>query len=354
MNADQSQQLQEQVVAAAADGRQLDIQGGNSKRFLGRSPQGDPLAVLEHRGILSYEPKELVITARSGTPLREIEMTLAENGQMLPFDPPHFGPTATIGGAIATGLSGPRRPYSGSARDFVLGARVLNGRGEILKFGGEVMKNVAGYDVSRLMTGAMGTLGVLLDVSLKVLPIPAKETTLKLNMPADEALKQFNAWSGKPIPISAAACDGERAYVRLSGAASSVDAAAVALGGEILEAGDAFWREKMVEQQHAFFQGDQALWRISLPPSSPSAGLPGKCLIDWGGALRWVRTDQSPEAVFRTAGELGGHATCFRGGDRQGQVYQPLSEATLAIHQRLKRAFDPQVIFNPGRMYGEL
>ncbi|MCU7798126.1 MAG: glycolate oxidase subunit GlcE [Candidatus Thiodiazotropha sp. (ex Myrtea spinifera)] len=354
MNGDQSKLLQEQVISAAAEQQTLDIQAGNTKRFLGRSPQGEPLDLSTHQGILSYEPKELVITARSGTPLHEIEAALAEKGQMLPFDPPHFGAHATLGGTIATGLSGPRRPYTGSARDFVLGTRVLNGRGEILRFGGEVMKNVAGYDVSRLMTGAMGTLGVILDISLKVLPIPAGEITLAITSSSENALKQFNAWSGKPIPLSAAVCDGERAYIRLSGATTSVEAARHAIGGEMIDDSNAFWRKKMLEHQHAFFQGSGDLWRISVPSSTPSDSFPDKCLIDWGGALRWIRTDLQPQAVFQTAGELGGHATLFRGGDRQGQVFQPLPKTTMDLHQRLKLAFDPQRIFNPGRMYAEL
>jgi glycolate oxidase FAD binding subunit len=354
MSSDLSQQLLDQLLAAAADGRQLDIQGGMSKVFLGRRPLGDPLSTADHQGIISYEPKELVITARSGTPLQEIEAALAERGQMLPFDPPHFGKTATLGGTIAAGLSGSRRPYTGSARDFVLGARVLNGKGEILRFGGEVMKNVAGYDVSRLMTGAMGTLGVLLDISLKVLPVPAKQTTLVFNSASNSALKQFNAWSSKPLPISAAACDGERAYVRLSGAATAVDAATESLSGSPMQEDTDFWRDKMGEQEHAFFQGDLPLWRISLPPSSADGILPGKCLIDWGGALRWLRSDESAEVIFNAAQALGGHATLFKGGARDGQVYQPLPQPILSIHQRLKQAFDPQGIFNPGRLYAEL
>jgi glycolate oxidase FAD binding subunit len=354
MSSDLSQQLMDQVLAAAADGGQLEIQGGESKSFLGRTPKGDPLSTADHRGIISYEPKELVITARSGTPLQEIEAALAERGQMLPFDPPHFGPRATLGGTIAAGLSGSRRPYVGSARDFVLGARVLNGKGEILRFGGEVMKNVAGYDVSRLMTGAMGTLGVLLDISLKVLPVPAKQMTLVFNSSADSALKQFNAWSGKPLPISAAACDGERAYVRLSGAATAVDAAAETLSGTPMDEDADFWRDKLGEQEHAFFQGDQPLWRVSLPSSTPDGVLPGKCLIDWGGSLRWLRSDEPADVIFKAAQELGGHATLFKGGDRESQIYQPLPQAILSIHQNLKKSFDPQGIFNPGRLYAEL
>lgn len=349
-----SQALQEQVITAAAEGKRLNITAGNSKSFLGRPAEGEALDLSTHSGIVSYEPKELVITALSGTPLAEIEAALAGQGQMLPFDPPHFGPAATLGGTIACGLSGPRRPYCGSARDFVLGVRLLNGRGEILRFGGEVMKNVAGYDLSRLMTGAMGTLGVMLDISLKVLPIPAREITLVSSNAPQAALARFSEWSGKPLPLSGAVCDGERSYIRLSGAASAVDAARQTLGGELMEDGDGFWREKIREQGHAFFQGGEPLWRISVPSSTPDGTFPGKNLIDWGGALRWVKTDRPPAELFATAARVGGHATLFRGGERQGLVYQPLPPMLMNIHSRLKQAFDPQRLFNPGRMYAEI
>ncbi len=352
MNMEQS--LQERVIIAAADRRPLNITAGNTKSFLGRAAQGEALDVSGHRGVLSYEPKELVITARAGTPLREIEAVLAEKGQMLPFEPPLFGDAATLGGTIAAGLSGPRRPYAGSARDFVLGARVLNGKGEILRFGGEVMKNVAGYDVSRLMTGAMGTLGVLLDISLKVLPIPASEITLVSSSDTPSAIKRFNELAGRPIPVSAAACDGERAYVRLSGAQTAVDAARKALGGDLFEEGDAFWQQRIREQGHAFFQGETPLWRLSVPPGAPGVSFQRKCLIDWGGALRWVRSDKDPDEIFRSVAEIGGHATLFRGGNREGRIYQPMPGPLMTIHQRLKRAFDPQGLFNPGRLYAEL
>lgn len=352
MNLEQS--LQEQVISAATDRKPLCITAGNTKSFLGRTPQGEPLDLGGHRGILSYEPKELVITARAGTPLLEIEETLAAQGQMLPFEPPHFGATATLGGTIAAGLSGPRRPYAGSARDFVLGARVLNGKGEILRFGGEVMKNVAGYDVSRLMTGAMGTLGVLLDISLKVLPIPAREITLVSNSDTLSAIKRFNELAAKPLPISAAACDGELAYIRLSGAGSAVDAASKTLGGDLLEQSAAFWQQRIREQEHAFFQDDTPLWRLSVPPGAPGVSFQRKCLIDWGGALRWVKSDAHPQEIFHTLAGIGGHATLFRGGDHKGPVYQPLPAPLLTIHRHLKQAFDPQGLFNPGRLYPEL
>jgi glycolate oxidase FAD binding subunit len=311
------------------------------------------LDISGHRGILSYEPKELVITARGGTPLKEIEAALAEQGQMLPFEPPYFGDNATLAGTIAAGLSGPRRAYTGSARDFVLGVRLLNGKGEILRFGGEVMKNVAGYDISRLMSGAMGTLGVILDVSLKVLPLPAREITLVSSSDTPSAIKRFNELAGKALPLSAAACDGERAYIRLSGAQTAVDAARKALGGDLLDEGDSFWQQRIREQGHAFFQGRTPLWRLSLPPGAAGVSFQRKCLIDWGGALRWVRSDNEPQEIFHAVAEIDGHATLFRNGERNGQIYQPLPAALMTIHKHLKQAFDPQSLFNPGRLYEE-
>jgi glycolate oxidase FAD binding subunit len=355
MSHDRKKELQEQVTIAAADGISLNILGGNTKAFMGRTPKGAPLDVSGHSGILSYEPKELVITARCGTLLTEIEEVLAEQGQMLAFEPPLFGEDATLGGTIATGLSGPRRPYAGSARDFVLGTRILNGRGEILRFGGEVMKNVAGYDVSRLMTGAMGTLGVLLDVSLKVLPLPAREITLLQNRGHEDALHAMNDWARKPLPLSATCCDGERLYIRLSGASTAVASARGLIGGEVLEDGDAFWANRIRGQGHAFFQDSSPLWRVSVPPTTSLDKLPGKCLIEWGGALRWLKTGQdSPESVQEVSAAEGGHASLFRGGDRQGSVQQPLPKPVMAIHRNVKHAFDPQGLFNPGRMYPEL
>ncbi|MES9935311.1 MAG: glycolate oxidase subunit GlcE [Sedimenticola sp.] len=354
MTTDMEKALQEQVTTAAADGTPLNISGGNTKSFLGRNPQGSPLDVTGHTGILSYEPKELVITARCGTPLTEIEDTLREQGQMLAFEPPHFGQGATLGGTIAAGLSGPRRPYTGSARDFVLGTRILNGRGDILRFGGEVMKNVAGYDISRLMTGAMGTLGIILDVSLKVLPIPAKEITLLQSRSHEDALQAVNKWSDRPIPLSASCSDGERLYIRLSGTATAVSSAREIIGGEVMEDGNSFWTNRIREQKHAFFNDGSPLWRVSIPASTPFEKLPGKCLIDWGGGLRWLKTDLDHQSIQETATAAGGHATLFRGSNRQGNVYQALPKPIMTIQQNLKRAFDPQGLLNPGRMYPEL
>jgi glycolate oxidase FAD binding subunit len=351
---DQTTELRERVLSAAEAGTPLSIQGSGSKSFLGRAATGTPLDVTAHAGIVNYQPKELVVTARCGTTLEEVEAALAEQGQALPFEPPHFGPGATIGGTIACGLSGPARPYLGAARDLVLGTRVLNGRGEVLRFGGEVMKNVAGYDVSRVMTGALGTLGLLLDVSIKVLPTPASSRTVSQERTQGEALELMNRWAGRPLPVTATCYDGERLYVRLSGAETAVAQAARDIGGEPLEQAEIFWRDKIREQGHAFFAGDVPLWRLSVPQSAPPLELPGKQLLEWGGAQRWLRSDASAETIRVAASRAGGHAGLFRGEDRTGEVFHPLPDALLSLHRNLKRAFDPKGILNPGRMYGAL
>jgi glycolate oxidase FAD binding subunit len=354
MSRDQTRELQARVRAAAEARTPLNIHGSGSKAFLGRATAGEPLDATGHAGIVDYQPKELVITARCGTTLEAIEAALAEQGQMLPFEPPRFGPGATIGGTVACGLSGPARPYLGAARDLVLGTRVLTGRGEALRFGGEVMKNVAGYDVSRLMTGACGTLGLLLEVSLKVLPVPAATRTLYQERGAEEAVGLMNRWSGRPLPVTATCYDGERLYVRLSGAETGVARAAQDIGGEALEDADAFWREKIREQGHAFFDGGLPLWRLSVPQATPPPALPGKQLVEWGGGQRWLRSDADAETIRAAAERAGGHATLFRGGDRNGEVFHPLPPVLMALHCNLKRAFDPEGILNPGRLYAGL
>lgn len=349
---DLTQDIRERVAAAVAEGTPLAIRGGGSKGFYGREPLGDPLEVAGHRGIVNFEPTELVLTARAGTPLGEIEAVLAEAGQMLPFEPPHYGPGATLGGTIACNLSGPRRAYAGAARDFVLGTRVVNGRGEALRFGGEVMKNVAGYDVSRLMAGALGTLGVVLEVSLKVLPRPEQELTLVRPSNPAEALAQLQAWGRRPYPVSASCYDGEALYLRLSGSPRAVAAAHRALGGEPLGDGDGLW-ERVREHRHGFFQGSGPLWRLSLDSAADPGAAPGKQLWEWGGALRWlVGTAPGPE-VRAFAERHGGHAMAFRGGDRGG-FFHPPSPGVMAIHRRLKAAFDPAGILNRGRLFADL
>ena len=350
MDANLTGSLCERVGAAAGDATPLAVTGGGTKDFLGRMTQAEPLDVSGHRGIVTYEPTELVLSARCGTPLAEVNATLSERGQTLAFEPPAFGDAATIGGTIATGLSGPARPYAGAARDFVLGTRVINGKGEALRFGGEVMKNVAGYDVSRLMTGAYGTLGVLLEVSLKVLPRPAVVRTLAFDVTAAEAIERCNAWAAKPLPITGACHDAERLHVRLAGTTGGVAAATRALGGETID-GDPFWTALREQTLPFFTRAGAPLWRVSVPPGAAMPHVGGDTLIDWGGALRWLRTGASAAEVRAAAAQAGGHAALFRGGDRTGAVFHPLAPAVRKLHERVKAAFDPTGIFNPGRMY---
>jgi glycolate oxidase FAD binding subunit len=349
---DISLQIQERVTQARQTGTALCIRGGGSKDFYGRKPVGERLELSAHRGIVSYEPTELVITARAGTTLQELEQTLAEAGQLLPFEPPHFGSGATLGGTIACNLSGPRRGYTGAARDFVLGTRLINGSSEILSFGGEVMKNVAGYDVSRLMCGAMGTLGILLEISLKVLPAPKSEITLMIETDLPNALETIHDWTQKPYPITATCYDGDSLFVRLSGGERAVEAARNIMGGEILLEADNFWR-RLREHEHGFFDPGKPLWRLSVASDTPLIDLPGKWLYEWGGAQRWLISDASSARIRDAAVSAGGHATYYRGNDRE-QVFQPLSQSMAFIHKRLKHAFDPEGLFNPGRIYENL
>lgn len=351
---DLSAALLTQVQAAVADNVSLNIVGGNSKNFYGRERQGEPLSVQGHQGITRYEPTELVITARAGTSLEEIAHTLGKHNQRLPFEPPHYGPGATLGGSIACNFSGPARAYAGAARDYVLGTSIINGKAELLRFGGEVMKNVAGYDVSRLMVGAQGTLGVILDVSLKVLPREDASVSLILETSEAEAIDIMNRLAGRSVPLSGSAYFDGRLYLRLSGAEKAVTVAHQSLGGEVLQQGEQFWLQ-LREQQLAFFQRDSILWRISLPSTASELNLSGDSLLEWGGALRWLYSDESAETVFARASELGGHACIFRRPPGYaGELFQPLSGPLQQIQKNLKRAFDPQGIFNRARMYQDM
>ncbi len=350
MKNDQTEHMQTQINEAIASKQALVIRGGRSKDFLGRKVGCTHLSTTQHTGVTKYEPGELILTARSGTSLKEINDLLAEQGQMLAFEPPAFGDDATLGGTIACGLSGPRRPYAGSARDFVLGTKIINGKGEILHFGGEVMKNVAGYDVSRLMTGAYGTLGLLLEISLKTMPSPEQETTLVFEHNAEQAIQRINHLASQPLPISGACHLNGKLYLRLSGLTVSVNAACKELGGETLDDAQTFW-EQLREQQLPEFKTEKSFWRISVPPTTAPLPLSGETIIDWGGGLRWLTSDEVSQSIRQAALKAGGHATLFRNHDGFGEVFQPLNPAIKQLHNKLKHAFDPHDILNPGRMY---
>jgi glycolate oxidase FAD binding subunit len=352
------QNLVEHFQELVRNGRPLRIRGGGTKDWYGQRLEGDILDTRAYAGIVDYEPTELVITARCGTPLAEIEAGLAARGQMLAFEPPHFGTGATIGGAIASGLSGPRRANAGAARDFVLGCKLLDGKGDVLSFGGQVMKNVAGYDVSRLLAGSLGTLGLLLEVSVKVLPRAPREATLVFEGVHEvDAIRRLNEWAGQPLPVSASCWHDGVLALRLSGANAAVDAAIRSLGGahrgDLMPDCARFWAG-LREQQHAFFDGDMPLWRLSVPSTVGAIVLGSPQLIEWGGAQRWLRAPgdaATAERIRATVAACGGHATLFRGGDGSAGVFEPLAPAVARIHERLKAGFDPAGIFNPGRMY---
>jgi glycolate oxidase FAD binding subunit len=344
-------QLAQVIRDAGARKQPLRIRGGGSKDFYGCELRGGILDTRAYSGIVDYEPTELVITARAGTPLREIEDTMRAQGQMLAFEPPCFSAAATLGGCVAAGLSGPRRPYAGSVRDLVLGISMLDGMGRQLRFGGQVMKNVAGYDVARLMTGSLGTLGVLLEVSLKALPLPRAEVTLRREHDAEDAIALMNAWAGTPLPITATCHVDGQLSVRLSGAEPAVRAACHKLGGEKVADAVSFWQD-VRDHRLAYFRTDCALWRVSLKSTTPAAVVAPQ-LIEWSGALRWLAADLDATSVRDHATRAGGHATLFRGGDKQVGVMHPLTPAVHAVHRRLKATFDPHGILNPGRLYPE-
>jgi glycolate oxidase FAD binding subunit len=340
--------FQERIRDAAARKAGLRLRGGGTKDFYGNALQGDVLDTRGYAGIVAYEPTELVVTARCGTPLGDLESVLAEHQQILPFEPPHFGAGATLGGCIAAGLAGPRRAAAGALRDFVLGVKLLDGRGQALTFGGRVMKNVAGYDVSRLAAGSLGTLGLIAEVSIKLAPRPAAETTLRLEAPQARALELMNRWAGQPLPVSATAWHDGVLSVRLSGAPAAVRAAAAQIGGSAV-AND-YWTA-LREQHDAFFAGPEPLWRLSLPSTAAPVGIGARQLIEWGGALRWLRSSDDAARIRAVAKELKGHATLFRAADKGAGCFAPLDPVLERVHRALKQAFDPAGIFNPGRLY---
>jgi glycolate oxidase FAD binding subunit len=345
--------LSQQLAAATADKKTVRIRGGGTKDWYGQALQGEILDTRTYAGIISYDPTELVITVRCGTRLTDLEAALAEQKQILPFEPPRFAPASTIGGVVASGLSGPRRQAAGAVRDFVLGAVLIDGKGETLHFGGQVMKNVAGYDVSRLLAGSMGILGLIAEISLKVLPKPFAEKTLRFETNQADAIRHLNKWGGQPLPVSASAWQDGALMLRLSGAQAAVQAVESKLGGEVVPEADTLW-ENLRDQQTDFFtecKEQVALWRVSLPSVAPALELPGEQLIEWGGALRWVKTDAEASIVRAAAAKAGGHAMLYRGGDKRVGVFHPLAPAVGRIHRNLKASFDPAGIINPGRMY---
>ncbi|HEX9301579.1 MAG TPA: glycolate oxidase subunit GlcE [Casimicrobiaceae bacterium] len=352
---------QARIRAAVAARKPLRLRGGGTKDFYGQALEGDVLDTTSYAGILDYDPTELVITVRTGTQLAHVERTMRECGQMLACEPPRYGEQATIGGLVATGLSGPRRPYAGAVRDLVLGVRIVDGKGDELAFGGRVMKNVAGFDVSRLMTGALGTLGLITEVSLKCVPCPKAETTRVFECAADEAIRLTNEWAGKPLPVTATAYHAGRLAVRLSGAPPAVEAAVQKIGGKALpgnDRGGAFWRS-VREQTQPFFVGAQEsgapLWRIAVKSTAPFTDLGGEQLIEWGGALRWLAANERADAarVRAWAASHGGHATLYRAADKTPGAFHPLPETLHALHRRLKTTFDPAGVLNPRRLYAD-
>ena len=347
---DISHQLIEQVKHASAAGTKLKIIGGGSKDFMGRQSQGEALSLAGHSGIVSYEPIELVLTARAGTPLLEINAALAEHNQRLAFEPPTFDGQATLGGTLACHLSGPGRPWNGSVRDHVLGIRLINGRAEQLRFGGQVMKNVAGYDVSRMQAGAMGTLGVISEVSLKIMPKPAATVTIKREMKAAQAITEMNRLAGESKHLTAACWLDGQLYLRLEGASSAVASTVSQWQGNLLEDNDDFWSQ-LAEQQLAYFAGDKPLWRFSVNSNAEHLLPEADWLLDWGGSQRWLRGDFAATELEALATSAGGQVSLYRGGDRLQEVFHTQPEVLRQLHQRLKQAFDPKGIFNPGRLY---
>lgn len=347
---DQGEALADQVRRAAAAKTPLRIVGGDTKAFYGRQIDAAPLSLASHCGIVAYDPSELVVVARAGAPLAEIEARLAACGQRLAFEPPRLGAASTIGGVVAAGLSGPRRPFAGAVRDCVLGATILDGRGQVLRFGGQVFKNVAGFDAFRLMAGALGCLGVILEVSLRVTPAPRAETALALDLASDAARTRVGELMRRPVPLSGAFHDGERLHLRLSGGEAGVAALAAELGGA--QEPLAFWDGVRDFTHPALAAGP--LWRLSLPQTAPIPSVGEVAAWDWAGAQIWLRSDRPPAAIWEAAAAVGGHATRLRGAAPGGEVFQPLAPAMLALHQRLKAALDPAGILNPGRMYGAL
>jgi len=354
LNQDRTDQFVDQVREALATKTPINIVGGNSKHFLGRSQEAHCLNTIEHAGVVSYEPTELVITVRTGTSMQALNALLTDNGQMLPFEPPVLE-TGTIGGVLACGLSGPARPFAGAARDYVLGMRVINGQAQALRFGGEVMKNVAGYDAARLQVGAYGTLGVLLEASMKVLPLPEVQITVQQELSQANDTSTIVKLMRQPLPISAAAIVGKTQYIRLSGAESAVNAAARTCGGERLKQDVDFW-QSVREREHEFFNDSRPLWRISVPEFADALDIEGDWLLDWAGSQRYLKSDIPAAEIYAAASAVFGHATCYSPELQPDDtpLFQPLSGAMQRLQARVRDSFDIDRLFNRGRFHPEL
>jgi glycolate oxidase FAD binding subunit len=357
------QQAAETIRRVGSNKQALAITGHGSKAFFGQPVTADEaLSTTAYSGIVNYDPTELVVVVKCGTPIHELETQLLASRQMLAFEPPRFGGKGTVGGMMATGLSGPRRYSAGAAKDFVLGMTVLDAQATRLRYGGTVMKNVAGYDLSRLHTGALGTLGLIVDLSIKVLPLPPAQATLALQVSASQALEWVNQWGGQPLPISATSWYQGQLMVRLSGAVAAVQSAQTRLGGQVVNQAEAeaFWLS-LRDQSHEFFSLDLRdnathLWRVSVPTTTPHlTAISGEQWIEWGGGLRWFKTDAPADLIRTEARRHGGHATLYRAADpallNAVGAFAELTPGLMKVHHRLKQELDPHRLFNPGRMF---
>lgn len=344
------QALSASIQQASTSQQALSIQGGGSKSFYGNDISAQALDVSSNIGIVDYEPSELFITANNGTLLSDIETLLNTNNQQLSFEPPQFGDHATLGGTVACGLSGPRRPYAGSLRDCILGAHIVNGKGEHLEFGGQVMKNVAGYDASRLMCGALGTLGVITQISLRVAPKPQTELTLALDTNQAHALEIMNGWTQTQLPVSATYYYNDTLYVRIEGLETTIKKAHKEIGGEALSDSHLFWSE-LKNHQADFFQTDLPLWRIIVPNNTPPLSINNESCMEWNGGLRWIKSDDNPQHIIKQCQAVNGHTTLFKAKSKPDDCIANIHPNLKKLHMNLKSAFDPQRILNPGRMY---
>jgi glycolate oxidase FAD binding subunit len=350
LESDYIQTLCASIQQANNSQQSLQIQAGGSKLFYGNQISATALDVSANTGIVEYEPSELFITARNGTLLSDIESTLDSNHQMLPFEPPHFSSKATLGGTIACGLSGPRRPYASSLRDCVLGTHVVNGKGEHLEFGGKVMKNVAGYDASRLMCGAFGTLGVLTQISLRVSPKPQIEITVAIECTQSEALNTMSAWTQTQLPISATYFNDNVLYVRIAGLEKTTKKIHQEIGGEKIPSSETFWIA-IKNHQTDFFQTELPLWRIIVPNNTATLSINGDSCLEWNGGVRWIKSNDDAQHIINQCQTSNGHAALFRAKSKPSDCLASINPKLKKLHLNLKSAFDPNQILNPGRMY---